>query len=178
MSTNPSVPSGAPGIVNHTALITDLGGATPYATASGAEASMAASVVASENARIVTVTKAIGFADVVALGAVASGSIDFDDALPAGAVVVGGGINVTAAFDNVGDSASVTADLGIASGDTDAFCDGMSLDAIAKVGSPAGVGMGTLVGAVTPSVLVDPDVDCDTLTKGAAVAYVLYTLAF
>lgn len=122
--------------------------------------------------------KSFDYTDVAALGAVASGSIDFDAALPAGAVVVGGGINVTAIFDNAGDTASVVADLGIASGDTDAFCDGMSLDAVAKVGSPAGVGMGTLVGAVTPSILVDPDVNCDTITKGAAVAYVLYVEAF
>ena len=54
----------------------------------------------------------------------------------------------------------------------------MSLDAVAKVGSPGGVGLGTLVGAVTPSILVDPDVLCNTITKGAAVAYVIYVLAF
>jgi len=135
------------------------------------------SVVANSVASTV-VSKAFGFADVAALGAVASGSIDFDDALPAGAVVIGAGVNVTALFDNVGNTASVSADLGIAGGDTDAFCDGVSLDAVASVGSPAGIGMGTLVGAVTPSVLVDPDVDCDEITKGAAVAYVIYTLAF
>jgi hypothetical protein len=129
-------------------------------------------------AAVVTVSKAFTYATVAALGAVASGSIDFDAALPAGAMVIAAGINVTAIFDNVTDTASATADLGIASGDTDAFVDGASLDAVAKVGSPAGVAMGTLVGAVTPSILVDPDVNCDTITKGSAVAYVSYILAF
>lgn len=104
--------------------------------------------------------------------------VDFDAALPAGAVVIGAGLNVTAVFDNAGNTASAVADIGIKSGDRDAFIDGAALDAVAKVGSPHGVGMGTLVGAITPSILVVPDVNGNTLTKGAAVAYVLYVLAF
>jgi hypothetical protein len=103
--------------------------------------------------------------------------IAFAAALPAGAIVIGAGINVTAVFDNAGDTANVVADLGH-SGDKDAFCDGMSLDAIAKVGAVSGQAMGTLVGAVTPSINVLPSVNGNTLTKGTAVAYVLYTLAF
>lgn len=128
-----------------------------------------------EDVEIHVVSKAFGFADLQE----ADQSIDvaFASALPAGAVVIGAGINVTAVFDNVGDTASVTADLGH-SGDVDAFCDGMSLDAIAKVGSPGGVAIGTLVGAVTPSVRVMPDVNGNTLTKGAAVAYVAYVEIF
>jgi hypothetical protein len=135
-----------------------------------------ARVTVLESAQRVVATKAFGHAEVAALGEVASGSIDFDAALPANAVVLGAGINVTAIFDNAGDSATVTADLGISGGDTDAFCDGLSLNAVAEVGSPAGVAVGALVGAVTPSILVAPDVDCDTITKGAAVAYVIYAL--
>ena len=104
--------------------------------------------------------------------------VDFDDALPDGAGVICGGIKCTAIFDNVGDTADVEADLGIKGGDRDAFCDGLSLDAVAIVGSPAGVGMGTLVGAITPSVNVKPSVNGNTLTKGTAVAYLLYVLAF
>ena len=45
---NPQVPSPAYGVVNLTALIDDLGGATPYASAGGAEADMAAGVVQAE----------------------------------------------------------------------------------------------------------------------------------
>lgn len=105
-------------------------------------------------------------------------SIDFAAALPAGAVVLGSGVNVTAIFDNAGDSASLTFDLGIKSGDTDCFIDGGSLNAVAKVSTPAGVSPTGLVGAITPSIIVDSSVNLDTLTKGSAVAYVLYALAF
>jgi hypothetical protein len=147
-----------------------------YTGGGGAEADIATGVVALEATTPVIVSKAFGFADLAE--ADQDIDVDFDAALPAGAVVIGAGINVTAAFDNVGDTASVEADLGIKSGDRDAFCDGMSLDAIAKVGAISGAAMGTLVGAITPSVNVKPDVNGDTLTKGAAVAYVIYVLAF
>lgn len=120
-------------------------------------------------------SKAIGFADLT--DSDGSQTIDFDDALPAGAMVVGYGANVTAIFDNVGDTAGVTFDLGIASGDTDVWVDGGSLNAVAKVSTPSGTGA-SLVGAVTPSVIIDADVDVDTLTKGAAVFYVVYTEPF
>lgn len=103
--------------------------------------------------------------------------VAFAAALPAGAVVVGAGINVTAAFDNVGDSASVNATLGYAA-DKDGFRKTMALDAIAKVCGAVGDKMGGLVGAVTPLINVIPDVNGNTLTKGTAVAYVLYQLAF
>lgn len=126
--------------------------------------------------RIYFATKAFTYADLQE--ADMSIDVDFDAALPAGAMVIGAGLNVTAIFDNAGDTANVAADIGIKSGDRDAFVDGASLDAVAKVGSPAGDGMGTLVGAITPSVLVVPSVNGNTLTKGSAVAYVAYTLAF
>jgi len=128
-------------------------------------------------ARIKTVSKSFSFTDVAALGAVASGSIDFDAALPAGAIVVGAGVDVTAVFDNVGNSASVTIALGVKDGDTDGFMVAGAADTINKLGT-AGVLNGGLVGAVTPSILVDPSVNCDTITKGTAVAYVTYILAY
>lgn len=106
--------------------------------------------------------------------------IAFDAALPAGAVIVGYGANVTAVFDNVGDTASVTFDLGTAAG-LDDLVDGGSLNSVAKVATPvpaAGPKAGQLVGAVTPSIRFDADVNLNTLTKGSATFYVLYTLAF
>ncbi len=81
---------------------------------------------------------------------------------------------VSAAFDNVGDTASLTFDLGIKSGDTDAFIDGGSLNAAASVRTPLGVVTGGYVGAITPSVIVDADVNLNTLTKGAATFYIYY----
>ena len=85
---------------------------------------------------------------------------------------------MTAIFDNAGDTASLTFDLGIDAGDTDAFVDGGSLDAVAKVSTPTGVQPVGLVGAVTPSVRIDSSVNLNTITKGALVAYVLYVEAF
>jgi len=124
--------------------------------------------------RIYTVSKSFDFNDVAALGGVVSGSIDFAAALPAGACVVGCDIDVTAIFDNAGDTASGTADIGISGGDTDIWVDGAALDAVAHLAAPLGVQPYGFVGAVTPSVLVTFDVNCDTITKGAAVATVKY----
>jgi hypothetical protein len=128
-------------------------------------------------ARIKTVSKSFSFTDVAALGAVASGSIDFAAALPAGAMVIAAGVDVTAVFDNVGNTASCTIALGVSGGDTDGFMVAGNADTVCKLGT-AGVLNGGLVGAVTPSILVDPDVACNTITKGTAVAYVTYILAY
>lgn len=125
---------------------------------------------------ITVVSKSVGFAALT--DADTQQTVDFDAALPAGAVVLGAGANVTAIFDNVGDTASLTFDLGIKSGDTDGFIDGGSLDAVAKVSVPRGVALPGLVGAITPSIIIDSSVNLNTLTKGAAVFYVLYALAF
>lgn len=121
-------------------------------------------------------SKTIGFADLT--DADMQMDIAFAAALPAGALIVGTGANVTAIFDNVGDTASVTFDLGIGGGDTDAFIDGGSLNAVAKVSTPAGVQPVGLVGAITPSVRIDSSVNLNTLTKGAATFYVAYIEAF
>jgi hypothetical protein len=125
---------------------------------------------------VVTVSKSVGYAAISDAGT--TKTIDFDAALPAGACVVGAGANVTAIFDNAGDTASVTFDLGIKSGDTDGFVDGGSLNAVAKVGVPAGAALGALCGAITPSIIFDGSVNLDTLTKGAAVFYVSYVVMF
>jgi hypothetical protein len=121
-------------------------------------------------------SKAVGFADASAAGT--TKTIDFAAALPAGAMVLGAGANVTAVFDNVGDTADVTFDLGIKSGDTDAFVDAGELNAVAKVSIPRGTGVPALVGGITPSIIIDGSVNLDTLTKGAAVFYVAYVEAF
>lgn len=125
-----------------------------------------------EAATVKFATFAFGFADLDESDG--SQTLDFADALPAGAMVIGAGINCTAIFDNVGDSAGVTADVGISGGNTDGFIDGASLNAVAKVSDPTGTAMGGLVGAITPCVVVAADVNVDTLTKGAATAYVAY----
>jgi hypothetical protein len=157
-----------------TSYIHEDGDTRELPQSSAAEA--AARLATNSTCQVYVAKKAFTFADLQE--ADMSIDVDFAAALPDGAVVIGAGLNVIAAFDNVGNTASVVADIGIKSGDRDAFVDGAVLDAVAKVGSPAGVGMGTLVGAITPSVLVVPDVNGNTLTKGSAVAYVVYTLAF
>lgn len=125
---------------------------------------------------VTVVTKSVGFAALT--DADTQQTVDFDAALPAGAMVVAAGGNVTAIFDNAGDTADLTFDLGIKSGDTDGFVDGGSLDAVAKVSVPRGVAIPGLVGAITPSIIIDSSVNLNTLTKGAAVFYVAYVLAF
>lgn len=114
----------------------------------------------------------VGHADLT--DADAQQAIDFAAALPATAFVLGGYANVTAIFDNVGDTASVTFDLGFSGGDTDALIDAGSLNAVARVSTPQGVFVPKFMGAITPSVIFDGSVNLDTLTKGAADFYVLY----
>lgn len=127
---------------------------------------------------VVTVSKAVTQAAIAALGASTTGTIDFDAALPAGAVVLASGFNVTAIVDNAGDTADVTADLGIKSGDVDRFIDGASLDAVAKVSVPAGAAPTGLVGAITPMITIDSSVNLSTITKGGFTAYLQYAVAF
>jgi hypothetical protein len=128
------------------------------------------------NARIKTVSKSFSFTDVAALGANPNGVIDFAAALPANAIVIGAGVDVTAVFDNVGNTASMTIALGITGVDPDGFMVAGNADTVCKLGT-AGALNGGLVGAVLPSILVDPDVNCNTITKGTAVAYISYIVA-
>lgn len=130
-------------------------------------------LVASAATNVSVVTKSFDFDDLQE--ADMDIDVDFDAALPTGVnLILGGGCNVTAVFDNVGDTADVTFDLGISGGDRDAFCDGGSLDTVAVSGGVSGAGVGTVVANITPSVNVLPSVNGDTLTKGAAVAYLAY----
>ena len=129
--------------------------------------------------RVKVATKTVAYGDITDAGT--THTIDFAAALPAGAVYLGAMADCTAIFDNAGDTAGVTFDLGIKTGDTDAFLDGASLNAVAKVYTPAGVGLvaggvGVLgyVGGVTPSIIFTGDVNLDTLTKGSAVFRVYY----
>lgn len=126
---------------------------------------------------VVVLEKSIGFADIT--DPTAAKTIDFDDVFPAGATYMGAAADVTAIFDNAGDSASVTFDLGIKSGDTDAFIDAGSLNAVAKVNTPQGVTLGgTALATFTPSIIFNGSVNLNTLTKGAArftLAYLLPT---
>lgn len=137
---------------------------------------LSTALAATSGANIVIASKSIGYAALT--DADTQQTVDFDSALPAGAMVLAAGANVTAIFDNAGDTANLTFDLGIKSGDTDGFVDGGSLDAVGKVSVPRGVAIPGLVGAITPSVIVDSSVNLNTLTKGAAVFYVAYLIAF
>lgn len=121
------------------------------------------------------VSKAITYADLTA--AALTQTIAFDDALPLGAIVIGAGFSVGAVFDNAGDTASVSLDIGHA-GDADAFCVGLSLDATGAVGAPTGVALGALVGAVTPRLTVSGSVNLNTIAKGSGTAYVVALVAF
>lgn len=125
--------------------------------------------------RVHTISKAFTYANLQE--ADQSITINFSTALPDGAVVVGAGVKTTAIIDNAGDSASVVVDIGH-SGDTDAFCDGATCNAVGIDSGVSGVSMGLLVGAITPVITVVPSVNGNTLTKGAAVAYVSYFRAY
>jgi len=118
--------------------------------------------------------KSFTFADVAAIGATTSGAIDFDEALPATAMVLGAYFDVTAAFNNAGDTATVTGDLGAKSGNTDAWVDGAALGTIAKTGATIGATPCGFFGGVTPTIPIASDVNCNTITKGAATAWVAY----
>ncbi len=114
----------------------------------------------------------IGFADLTA--SASSQSFDFAAALPAEAVIIGVGIDVSTAFDD-GSTGVYTADLGISSGDTDAFLNGVDLEVAAAHAAPQGAQPTGLVGAVTPALIVDAGaVDVDTTIAGALVVTILY----
>jgi len=115
---------------------------------------------------------AIGFADLTA--SATSQSFDFADVLPSGAIIIGVGIDVSIAFDD-GSTGVYTADLGISSGDTDAFLNGVNLEVAAAHAVPQGVQPTGLVGAVTPALIVDAGaVDVDTTIAGALEVSILY----
>lgn len=125
------------------------------------------------NARIKKASLDVGHADLTDEDG--AQTFDFAAALPANAIVVGHGIDVTEAFTD-GVAGTFTADLGVKSGDTDGFIDGGDLTtAVGKINAPRGVlSPGGLMGAITPSLIVAGSVDVDTATAGALTAYVWY----
>ena len=118
-------------------------------------------------------TKVVGFAALT--DADGDMTINFAGALPANAYTLGGGIDVSAIFNNVTDDATLTADLGFA-GD-DALINGGSLGAVAVVRTPVGTAPVGLASGLTPSVRVYCDKNLNTLTKGSLTAYVAYVIA-
>jgi hypothetical protein len=117
------------------------------------------------------VSKQVDFEDLT--DADGSQSFAFAAALPVGAVVQGGFLNVTVGFTD-GAAGVFTADLGINGGDLDAFIDGADLASIAKVDGPAGVRTTGLWGAITPALTILGTVNVDTATAGDVTAYLAY----
>ncbi len=123
---------------------------------------------------VLKTTLALTFAQLTA--SATSQSFDFAKALPAGAVILGVGIEVTTAFDD-GSTGVYTADLGISGGDADAFLNGVDLEVAASHAVPQGVQPSGLVGAVTPALLVDAGaVDVDTTIAGVLLATILFSV--
>ena len=131
-----------------------------------------AAIVVLEGKRIRKVTLAVGFADLT--DADGSQTFPFAAALPAGAAILGFGIDVTVGFTD-GVAGVFTADLGVNGGNIDAWLDGADIASIAKLNTPQGIdGGGGLVGAITPSITVLADVNVGTATAGALVAELYY----
>ncbi len=130
-----------------------------------------ADVVTFETQRVRKVSLLVGFADLVA--SAGSQELPFAAPLPAGAVIVGSGINATVGFTD-GAGGVFTADVGINTGDVDAMLDGVDIASIAKFNVPQGVAPTGLVGAITPSITVRADVDVDTATAGSLLAEIYY----
>lgn len=100
-------------------------------------------------------------------------SFDFDDALPADALVLGASIDVAVGFTD-GAGGVFTADLGVKGGDTDSLIDGADLAAVARVGSPEGVKPSGWYMGSTIAIDVKADVDVKDATAGALTAEVYY----
>lgn len=97
----------------------------------------------------------------------------FGAALPADAIILAVGLDVTTGFTDSG-AGVFTADLGINGGNIDAFLDGADLASIADVASPQGIQPSGRVGAITPALTVLADVNVDTATAGAVTAEIYY----
>lgn len=107
--------------------------------------------------------------------AATSQSFDLPD-IPAGALILGGGVEVVTAFDD-GATGVFTGDVGESGGDTDAILDGVDLETVGHQGGPLGVLPSSYVGAYTPALLVDAGaVNVNTAIQGELVAKVFYSL--
>jgi hypothetical protein len=129
------------------------------------------------------VSKSIVAADVAALGAVLNGQIDFDAALPAGAVPKGCWIEKGTDWSG-GAIGTMTASIGIAGGDVDRYTTPGNIFTGAGAGNlfAAGVAFdGTEAfhpeGAVTPSVnFVATGANLDQLAAGDLIAHFAYSV--
>jgi hypothetical protein len=101
---------------------------------------------------------------------------DFDigAALPAGAIVLGGYVNVATKFQNEGDTDTTTVDVGVKGGDVDSIIDGADLKTVALTDATVGAKAFGFYGAVTLQARVDSDVNLNTITAGAATIVVAY----
>lgn len=123
--------------------------------------------------RIKRLFKQIGHADLTDTDT--QQTIDFDSALPANAFVIGAYAEVATAMSG-GTVSACTADLGIKSGDTDAFLDAVDIfTAAGKFSVPRGVAVPGFHASGTPSIIVDSTGgNLDTLDAGDVTFFVLY----
>jgi hypothetical protein len=125
---------------------------------------------------ILTASKAIGFADLNALGGVMTGTIAFAAALPASARFMGALWSVTTKFQNAGDTATLDSDLGDGTtpdlyiGDADLHTTGE------KFAGDAGGKQFQNAAAVTPTLTFTCSVNLSTLSAGAGVAKLFYAI--
>lgn len=114
--------------------------------------------------------------DYTQLTAAATSQVFLMPALPAGAVVLGAGIEVDTVLDD-GSTGVFTGDIGIQGGAVDAFINGADLETAGAQGLPQGAQIGSLVGAITPQLTVDAGaVNVNTAIQGSIRAKVLYAI--
>lgn len=101
-------------------------------------------------------------------------TFDIGAALPAGAIILYGYVNVTTKFQDVGDTDTTTCSVGIKAADIDSIIDVADIKTVALTDATVGAKPAGFAGAVTLLLTVDSDVDVDTLTAGAATIVVLY----
>lgn len=102
-------------------------------------------------------------------------SIDLTGALPAGAIIVGAFLDVTATFTG-GTISAMTIDLGVKSGVTDSLLNAADVfTATGRIGTPVGVSMAGFYGAVTLAIIFDSTGgNLDTATTGSVEINIVY----
>lgn len=120
-------------------------------------------------------TVAITQAMIAALGAATTGTINVGTALPTGARLVGGELNVTTKAQNAGDTDTTTADLGTTTSGHEQYAIATaSLKSTGKkVDKPYA---GASISAEQAAVKITSDVNLNTITAGAFTATLLYVV--